>query len=137
MHSLELTCGGCKSEESAPEYYCSGADRFLYFRCKTMFDSSTLTWDVSPLLNKPVALGGLSRPDNIIRHEGITVVVDTVDFTEGHNQIISYLWLDLGLLNSDVTVSCSNGSSEIMKTLKRLGRVLLHKHNYDCICRAI
>ena len=121
VDSVEVTCTGCYSEENAPEFFCHGVSRYLYFRCETK-TNSTLIWNVSPLLQEPVILGPLSPVDNIIRREGITVLVDTVDFAEGRRHIISYLWLDLGSLNSDVNVSCSNGRLQT-KALKLLGKL--------------
>ena len=124
---MEFTCSGCQSEEDSAEYYCSGEHRYLYFRCEGS-GSSSLTWTVSSQdQEERVVLGSQSSEENTIRRGDITVYVDTVDFTNGRSQIISYLWLDLGLLDSDVTVSCTNGITS-MKTLKQLGTFICCMH---------
>ena len=123
MDSLEFTCGGCKSEEGSPEYFCSGEHRHLYFQCGGS-GSSSLIWTVSSQDQKEqVILGFHNSEESTIRRGNITVYVDTVDFTNGRSQIMSYLWLNLGLLGSDVTVSCSNGITST-KSLKQLGTLL-------------
>ena len=129
VSSVELTCGGCESEENAPGYYCHGISRYLSFRCES--DSSTLIWNVSPLLEEPVVLGALSTEGNVIRRDGATIIIDTLDFSEDRRQIISYLWLDLGLLDSDVTVSCSSGHPSTW-TMKLLGSytILFQNKNF-------
>ena len=120
VDSVEFTCGGCQSGENSPEYICSGEHRYIYFRCEGN-GSSSFTWSVSSQgHDELVALGPFSPEENTIRRGDITVYVDTVDFTNGRSIIISYLWLDLGLLDSDVTVSCTNGNTR-MKNLKLLG----------------
>ena len=122
--TVELKCGGCQSGEHSTEYFCTGVPRYLYFRCEGS-GSSSLTWNVSSQeQDEIVVLGSQSSEENTIRHGDTTVYVDTVDFTNGRSQIISYLWLNLGLLDSDVTVSCRNSITR-MKTLKQLGEMLL------------
>ena len=122
---MEFTCGGCLSGENSTEYFCSGVVRYLYFRCERS-GSSTLTWNVSSQgHDELIRLGSESLEENTIQRGPITVYVDTVDFTPGRSQIVSYLWLNLGLLDSDMTVSCGNGITK-MKTLKQLGTLLLH-----------
>ena len=119
---MEFTCVGCQSGENFPEYYCSGVPRYLYFRCEGG-GSSTLTWTVSSQdQEERVVLGSLNAEENTIQRGNITIYVDTVDFTNGRSQIISYLWLNLGLLVSDVTVSCE-GRFIYTKILKQLGKI--------------
>ena len=117
---VELTCGGCQSGEDSPEYFCSGEHHYLYFRCEGS-GSSELTWNVSSQdQDELVVLGSLNQEENTIRRGDITVYVDTVDFTDDRSQIISFLWLNLGLLDSDMIVSCGSGITNT-KTLKQLG----------------
>lgn len=115
-----MTCGGCRSEDNAPEYYCRGTSRYLYFRCES--DSSNLIWNVNPVFQERIILGFLNEKGQIISKEHVTVVVDTID--EDLGKIISYLWLDLGLLVEDVAVTCSHGQT-IRKELKQLGTYLI------------
>ena len=123
VDSLELTCGGCQSGENSPEYFCRGISHYLYFRCEGS-GSSSLIWTVSSQnQDEQVILGFHNSEESTIRRGNITVYIDTVDFTNGRSQIISYLWLDLGLLASNVTVSCSNGITRT-KSLKQLGTLL-------------
>ena len=121
---VKFTCGGCQSEENAPEFYCRGISWYLYFRCEGN-DSSSLVWDIPSVLETPVTLGALTPEDNIIPRGDITVAVDTVDFTEDRRQIVSYLWLDIGMLESDVSASCMSNGDLRMKSLKLLGRINL------------
>ena len=115
---MELTCAGCRFNLSATEYFCPDIDRYILFRCKSQ--STTLTWNVSPLFEEPVQLGTISEVDNIIHRNGIDITVDTVDFSDTDVQIISNLLLNLGALTSDVTVSCDNGDMQ-SKTFKMIG----------------
>ena len=119
---MEFICGGCQSEENIPEFYCRGINRYLYFRCEGS-DSSSLIWDIPSVLETPVTLGALTQEDNIIPRGDITVAVDTVDFTGDRRQIVSYLWLDIGMLESDVNVSCRSNGDLRMKNLKLLGMI--------------
>ena len=120
VENVEFTCGGCQSTEDSTEYFCSRENRYLYFRCEGT-GSSALFWNIiSQDQEEVVALGSLNQEENTIRRGDITVYIDTVDFTNGRSIIISYLWLNLGLLDSNVTVSCSNGITK-RRTLKKLG----------------
>ena len=122
VENVEFTCGGCWSEEDSPEYFCGGISRYLYFRCEGSASSSLIWTFSSEDQDELVVLGLRSSEENTIQRGNITVYVDTIDFASGHSQIISYLWLDLGLLGSDVNVSCTNSITKI-KTLKQLGTI--------------
>ena len=103
----KLTCGGCISDDINNEYYCKGAERYIYFRCESNINQ--LEWNVSPLFETTVPLNALNDEDNIIRHDGVTILVDTIDVSSNESQIISYLWLNLGEMDSDLNVTCTNG----------------------------
>lgn len=115
-------CGGCQSDINTTEYFCSGSNQYIYFRCES--NSFQLIWDVFPLFQTPVILGATSDAENIIRRDSVDILVDTVDLVSP--RIISHLWLNLRELNSDVNVSCSNGQPK-WKTLKLLGMILVIK----------
>jgi hypothetical protein len=101
-----LTCGGCISDDINNEYYCRGAERYIYFRCES--NRTQLEWDVSPLFGTKVVLSGLNEEDNIIRRGGASIFVDTIEITSTKSLIISYLWLNLGEMDSELNVTCIN-----------------------------
>ena len=68
-----------------------------------------------------MVLGAQSPMDNVIHRGNISIVVDTVDFSQGQGRIISYLYMDFGLLNFDVNVSCRDEHLQ-MKMFKLLGK---------------
>ena len=86
------------------EIYCKGTERYVYFRCEN--DEPQLTWNISPLFEMPVQLSTLNAADNIIRLDGVSIFVDSV--SQDPIQIISYLWLNLGQMDSVLNVSCNN-----------------------------
>ncbi|CAI8006020.1 hypothetical protein GBAR_LOCUS4528, partial [Geodia barretti] len=101
-----LTCGGCISDDINNEYYCREAERYIYFRCES--NLTQLEWSVSPLFGTNVILNALDEEDNIIRRGGVSIFVDTIDITSSKSQIISYLWLNLEEMDSEIRVTCIN-----------------------------
>jgi hypothetical protein len=102
-----LTCGGCISGDIDNEYYCKGAKRYVYFRCESGVPQ--LEWNIYPLFESTVFLSALDEEDNVIRRGGATIFVDTTDVTSSKTLIISYLWLNLGEMDSELNVTCTNG----------------------------
>ena len=102
-----LTCGGCLSGDNDNEYYCRGAERYIYFRCESPI--AQLEWNISPLFETIVVLTALAEEDNIIRRGGASIFVDSIDVTSSKSKIISYLWLNLGEMDSELNVTCLNG----------------------------
>ena len=102
-----MTCGGCISDDINNEYYCKGAERYIYFRCES--DILQLEWNISPLFETPVTLNALHEEENVIRRGGVSIFVDTIDDTSNESRIISYLWLNLGEMDSELNVTCING----------------------------
>ena len=108
-----LTCGGCESNANNTEYYCMGTERHIYFRCES--STGQLIWNVSPLFQTPIVLNAFSSANNIIRRDGVSVVVDTVDFSQsGESQIISYLWINVQEMGSEMNVSCAYAHKTFM-----------------------
>ena len=127
----QMTCGGCEFEENRENYYCTGTERSVYFRC--ISKSGQLIWNVSPMFREPVVLNGLNEEDNVIRQDNVTIFVDTVTSTSGEVQIISYLWLDVGLFGSELTVECDNGERH-NRVFKPIGNVLCYYSVHKPFC---
>ena len=119
VECVGLTCVGCRFSLSTIEYFCPRIDRYILFRCESQ--SAQQVWNVSPLFEEPIGLGSTNEVDNIIHRNGVNIIVETLDFTDPRNiRIISNLFLNLGELTPDVTVSCYNGDTQ-SKTFNMIG----------------
>ena len=116
-----MTCGGCESDDfDEPEYYCARSNGYIYFRCEV--ENTDLTWRIAPL-GISSTLGSLNEPENIIRHDYISIFLDSVVTTSNSIKVISFLWIELASVDieSDLIVSCSNGTMSYNKTLRSVG----------------